>query len=94
MKRAPWITGRVLLTVTAHTSVSVSLDRPARWTEKHLRGCLGKNMRGKRQHETREAAMKHRRSLIDAGKGNPATLHPYLCPVCGFWHVGNRGGQR
>jgi hypothetical protein len=51
-------------------------------------------MRGKRQHETREAAMKHRRSLIDAGKANPATLHPYLCPVCGFWHVGNRGGQR
>jgi hypothetical protein len=94
MKRAPWITGRVLLTATARTSVSVSINRPARWTEKQLRGCLGKNMQGKRQHGARDAAMKHRRSLIIAGKANPSTLQAYLCQVCGYWHVGNRRADR
>jgi hypothetical protein len=94
MKRAPWITGRVLLTATARTSVSVSVTRPARWTEKQLRGCLGKYMQGKRQHGTREAAMKQRRSLIASGKGNPSTLSAYLCLVCGYWHVGNRRADR
>jgi rubrerythrin len=51
-------------------------------------------MRGKRQHETRDAAMKHRRSLVTAGKANPDTLRAYMCTVCGFWHVGNRRAQR
>jgi hypothetical protein len=51
-------------------------------------------MRGKRQHLTREAAMKARHSLITAGKGNPKTLNAYLCMICGYWHIGNRRADR
>lgn len=88
-KRAPYVTGRVLLAMP----VPPSIVRTARWTVGQVRGCLGKDHRGKVQHATREDAMRQRASLLAAGKADPKRLAAYECRVCGFWHVGNRGGK-
>jgi hypothetical protein len=59
------------------------------------RQCFNADGNPKVRHKSREDAIRHKRSLIMAGRAN-ASLQVYECGVCGYWHVGNRrrGGRR
>ena len=44
----------------------------------------------KRRYRTEKAAKKVIRSIRRAKKEGYGVLHAYLCPFCGWWHVGHR----
>jgi hypothetical protein len=57
------------------------------------RECFNATGQPKVKHKSRGDAIEHKRALILAGRASK-WLQVYECRVCGFWHVGHRGGRR
>jgi hypothetical protein len=85
--------GRCVQTLANHAPIATTLALRMALTSYRPRACFNANGQPKVRHKTREDAIRHKRALILAGRASK-WLQVYECGVCGFWHVGHRGGIR
>jgi hypothetical protein len=85
--------GRCVQTLANRASMAVIVALLLAMASYRPRECFNINGQPKVQHKSREHAIAHKRALILAGRASK-WLQVYQCGVCGFWHVGHRGGRR
>lgn len=85
--------GRCVQAVANHAPIAAIIALAVALASYRPRQCFNANGRPKVRHRSREDAIAHKRALILAGRATK-WLQVYQCDVCGFWHVGHRGGRR
>jgi hypothetical protein len=84
--------GRCVQTLANHASMATIIAPLL--AARSPRQCFNDDGKPKVRHKSREAAERHKRSLM-RWTGQPSrSLAVYECKICGFWHVGHRGGRR